>query len=59
MNINFKIEAKKLVSPIIVKNLIPELRTKQVFDLIYKTFEKDIFMLSYKVQKLSKKSRRN
>jgi hypothetical protein len=59
MNINFKIEAKKIVSPIIIKNLIPELTAKQVVDLIYKTFSNDLFMLPYKVQKLSKKARRN
>lgn len=59
MNVNFKIEAKKLLSPTILKSYLPEQKLSDILKTHYKVFSKDIFMLPYKVQKLSKKARRN
>jgi hypothetical protein len=59
MNVHFKIEAKKVVNPIILKNGMPELKLSESLNQLYTCFSKDIFMLPYKVKKLSKRARRN
>ena len=59
MNVNLKIEAKKNISPKLINICMPDLTSLEILNLIYLTFEKDLFLLPYKVQKLSKKARRN
>ena len=59
MNINLKIEAKKNISPRLIKICMPELTSLKILNLIYLTFNKDLFLLPYKVNKLSKKAKRN
>tara|TARA_R110000823_G_scaffold90792_3_gene200451 strand:+ start:2668 stop:2856 length:189 start_codon:yes stop_codon:yes gene_type:complete len=55
LNINLKIEAKKLIGSEGIKFL----KTQGIgFKSIYKSFNKELFLLPYKVQKLSKKSKR-
>ena len=61
LNIHLKIEAKKVFNTVIVNQLqnINELSRKNTIILIYTLFEKDCFLLPYKVRKLSKRARRN
>lgn len=55
LNINLKIEAKKTIT----SKGIEFLKNNGLgFNEIYKSFNKDRFLLPYKVQKLSKKARR-
>jgi|15BtaG_2_1085339.scaffolds.fasta_scaffold163005_2 hypothetical protein len=55
LNINLKIEAKNIIGAKGINFL-----KKQGISLndIYKSFNKDLFLLPYKVQKLSKKARK-
>lgn len=64
MNIHLKIEAKRcmMVTPTqITKAFInsPNIKKSEVFKIIYRVFNTDSFLLPYKVQKLSKKARKN
>ena len=64
LNVHLKIEAKKAIiidgSNLLIVAYFPEnLSRKKAFDILYRAFEKDIFLLPYKVQKLSKRARRN
>ena len=59
MNVNLKIEAKKMVEPVILRNALPEMKGAERLKIIYTAFSYDIFMLPYKVNKLSKRARRN
>ena len=56
LNINLKIEAKKTITSLGI-----ELLKEKGLGLndIYKSFNKDLFLLPYQVQKLSKKAKRN
>ena len=55
LNINLKIEAKRIIS----SEGIEFLKNQGLsFEEIYKSFNKELFLLPYKVQKLSKKARR-
>lgn len=63
MNIHLKIEAKKLL---IVNgfNIIQSIYSEDMsrsgaYKMVYKVFNTDTFLLPYKVQKLSKRVRRN
>lgn len=64
LNIHLKIEAKKAViingSNLLIEAFFPEnLARTKALDILYRVFEKDAFLLPYKVQKLSKRARRN
>lgn len=64
MNIHLKIEAKNalMVTPTaLTKSFItsPNIKKSEVLKSLYKVFTLDCFALPYKVQKLSKKARRN
>lgn len=60
MNINLKIEAKKLIS-IKIDYIMKynNLSRCEAIKYIYNNFNQDYFLLSYKVQKLSKRAKQN
>lgn len=59
MNVNMKIEAKRDFNPSKIQEISNFLSHKDIIKSIYKIFSKDEFSLKYKVQKLSKKAKRN
>jgi hypothetical protein len=60
LNIHQKIEAKKVLNPSILALIQKEFFTpSKLLKSTYEVFSKDLFLLPYKVQKLSKKARRN
>jgi hypothetical protein len=60
LNIHQKIEAKKVLSQSVVALIQNELFTpSKLLNSIYEVFSKDLFLLPYKVQKLSKKAKRD
>lgn len=60
LNIHFKIEAKKTVEiNLLMLQKISGTTFKKAIENLYISFDKDYFMLPYKVRKLSKRARRN
>ena len=57
LSINLKIEAKKIILPYLNYNSRVKLNLN--LNSIYIAFNKDIFLLKYRVQKLSKKAKKN
>jgi hypothetical protein len=61
MNIHLKIEAKQNLNSVMSIQRLAEmmiLTPSQALNQFYNTFSKDTFSLHYRVQKLSKKARR-
>ena len=58
MNIHLKIEAKKTFDLSLICKALGYTR-KQTIETTYKCFNADYYLLPYKVQKLSKRARRN
>ena len=63
MNIHFKIQAKNDIivngSNSLISTFFPDCLTRsESLKLLYRVFDCDTFLLPYKVQKLSKRSRR-
>ena len=58
MNIHLKIEAKKTFDLSLICKVLGYTR-KQTIETTYKCFNSDYYLLPYKVQKLSKRARRN
>jgi hypothetical protein len=57
LNINLKIEAKSMILK--YGNLLELGKSKEGFLNLYQVFSLDTFLLPYKVQKLSKRAKRN
>lgn len=57
LNIHLKIEAKEVVNTRFNRGIF--MTNAKDFNNLYQVFEKDLFLLPYKVQKLSKRARRN
>ena len=58
LNIHLKIEAKNIINLDLIAKVLKYNRT-QTIEAIYRNFDKDYFLLPYKVNKLSKRARRN
>lgn len=58
LNIHLKIESKKSINLDLVCKILGYTK-KQTLEATYKNFNCDYFLLPYKVQKLSKRARRN
>lgn len=56
LSINLKIQAKDLIHRY---GRVISLNTAKDLNMFYDTFNQDTFLLPYKVQKLSKRARRN
>jgi hypothetical protein len=57
LSIHLKIEAKNSINLDLVCKVLNYSRVQSI-QAVYKTFNKDCFLLPYKVQKLSKRARR-